>query len=72
MLRIVKAKKEDFKYAEEVSDELHDCFIYCLSQNEKEPLRLLFFDYASSIKNYLTFIEHVLNIVRGIYHILEM
>ena len=34
MLRIVEAKKEDFKYAEEVSDELHDFFIYCLSQNK--------------------------------------
>ena len=35
-----------------VKYELHDFFIYCLSQNEKEPLWLLF-GYASSIKKLL-------------------
>ena len=43
MLRIVEAKKEDFKYAEEVSDELHDFFIYCLSQNERGHYGFFFF-----------------------------
>ena len=53
MLRIVEAKKEDFKYAEEVSDELHDFFIYCLSQNERGHYGFFFFDYASCIKKLL-------------------
>ncbi len=53
MLRIVEAKKEDFKYAEEVSDELHDFFIYCLSQNEMGHYGFFFFGYASGIKKLL-------------------